>query len=75
MDEDLSVNPAGCTRGLGRFGGVVGCVWGLGIATFTFLWRRQGPEEAVGHHIAHTGAKAGVQALVQEGQGLAHGRL
>src|ERR1700740_1350612 len=32
---------------------------------------RQGPEEAVGDDAAHAGAEAGVQALVEELQGLA----
>ena len=31
------------------------------------------PEETVGHHVAHAGAKARVEGLVEEGQGLAHG--
>src|SRR5574343_2097143 len=51
-------------------GGAAGIRAGFGA--FLVLGR-QGPEEAVGHDMAHAGAEAGVQALVQELQGLAHG--
>src|SRR5688572_5028548 len=53
-------------------GDVVGAAFGAVLA-FAFLTGRQGPEEAVGHHVAHARAKARVERLVEEGQRLAHG--
>mmetsp|Transcript_9625 Transcript_9625/g.22387 ORF Transcript_9625/g.22387 Transcript_9625/m.22387 type:complete len:360 (+) Transcript_9625:2787-3866(+) len=40
-----------------------------------FIAGRQGPEEAVRDDIAHAGAKARVQRLIQKGQGLADRRV
>ena len=42
---------------------------------FAFFRRRQRPEEAVGHDMAHAGAEAGVERLVEEAQRLGHRRL
>src|ERR671912_2246576 len=49
--------------------GGAGVLGGLGIPFFALvLAGRQGPEEAVGNHVAHPGAKARVESLVEEGQ-------
>src|ERR1700748_3008102 len=45
------------------------------LVAFLVLAGRQRPEEAVGHHAAHAGTEARVQALVEELQRLADGRL
>src|SRR6201996_901298 len=45
------------------------------LVAFLVLAGRQRPEEAVRHDAAHAGAEAGVQALVEELQRLADGRL
>ena len=54
---------------------VVEVEFGAGDHTVLAFLRRQGPEEAVGHDIAHAGAKARIQALVEELQGFADGGL
>src|SRR6187402_1463294 len=59
-----------------HFGGVVGQrLLDRLVAVLVFLAGRQRPEEAVGHHAAHARPEAGVQALVEELQRLAHGGL
>ena len=61
----------------GSLGAAVVCQCvGLGRSGLLALFgRRHGPEEAVGHDIAHARAEARVQALVEEGQRLANGGL
>src|SRR3990167_4054721 len=44
----------------------------LGAGFFAFFAGRQRPEEAVGDHVAHAGAKTRVQRLVEEGERFAH---
>src|SRR5512137_2436355 len=45
------------------------------FASFAIFGAGQGPEETVGHDVAHARAEARVQALVEEGQRFAHGGL
>src|SRR2546425_6742059 len=47
----------------------------LALDGFAFFGRRQRPEEAVGHDVAHARAEAGIEAVVEEGQRLADGGL
>ena len=48
-------------RGKAVVGGFVG-------AALAFFPQRQGPEESVRQHVAHAGAKAGVERLIEESQ-------
>ena len=56
-------------------GGVNSPVRAFRRTFLVLLAGRQRPEEAIGHDAAHAGAEAGVQALVEELQRLADGRL
>src|SRR6186713_2255297 len=66
----FSVDMSRVFRGLFVVGGGRG-----GLALFAFFTRRQRPEEAVGDHVAHAGAEAGVQRLVEEGERFADRRM
>src|SRR5437868_6637976 len=50
----------------------LGPAFGAGPAFFT---GRQSPEEAIGNDVAHAGAEARVQRLVEEGERLADGHV
>src|SRR3990167_6253669 len=63
----------GLGLGFGDFG--FGRRRAVGQGFVAILGRRAGPEETVGHHAAHAGAKARNKRLVHEGQRLAHGGL
>src|SRR5260221_9651074 len=49
---------------------VVGFAFGAGLFV-AFFTGRQGPEEAIRDHVAHAGAEARVQCLVEKRQGFA----
>ena len=53
--------------------GCVGCV--AFSALVAFFIGRQRPEKAVGNHVAHARAKAGVERLIEEGQAFADGSV
>src|SRR4051812_13757480 len=70
--RSLDASPASVD--MARALGGAGVLGGLGIRFFALvLAGRQGPEEAVGNHVAHPRAKARVERLVEEGQCLADG--
>ena len=77
-------NRAGCGRRFSGSGAGPACPWPRRVRMrarrqsqlhsrrrFTLLCRRQRPEEAVRQHTAHAGPKAGIEALVHEGEGFA----
>src|SRR3989344_3792774 len=71
--RDMSVDVAGRgRRGVVERGLAGLAAFGQRLAIDPGVARGQGPEEAVGHDVAHAGSEARVQRLVEEAQGFGH---